>query len=703
MEAYLVVGSAENMALEKEMMPGSVTSRSGDLAETRSFEDERSNCEETSTVSPEAGGSPGALGPDADAMLASGQRYGWRWPTGPSSEPSSPLRPEGHHTVRLTSAITVSTVMNTSQRHPDTTTVEERVQACHTHAKALLAGMMELDFTGYGMNRSIYLLSRVRYTDLPALSQISDTLYHVLALVRTIQNSERAINRLPVELLGSVFTFVPASYDPGNAFFGRTQPEKHRSNLHDYIRLQHVCRHWRRVLVVHPPVMTTLILQKNLSARPPTDLLVDHCLSVSRSLPIVVYASALHGFGSIAKHSHRLKGLHLNIPANLLSSGNIEELRKLDVAAPKLEWLDFEAVDAFDVDGPLELPLLFGGETPRLRQLRLSGLSSWHASQFRGLTHLCLAGFVKPTNQPLSTLQLVVDALRQCRDLEELYFSLPDPWVAAWEEPAEGPIVTGDVLRLSKLRLVKLVDWHISQVISLLGCIRFPASASIIVAGLQLSQQVGVYHIFAENPHHFENLDGPLELTFDFNTAGMSFKSPSGSVTITTDVDSRPRAIETYEHISIFPFCASIQELVLFDCPAEDLDISWWPIFTALPSLQALRVLDPHGSFEAWILHALMYSPPTTARDAGPPVCPALREFCVSRDTELLYDNPESFLFELMLCAEYRYKHGCPFHVVRVMPNAEDALATAAEDLPAREATLQTLRAYIETVELLQG
>ncbi|TCD70235.1 hypothetical protein EIP91_004416 [Steccherinum ochraceum] len=564
--------------------------------------------------------------------------------------------------------------------------------------------MSKLDWLGYGTH------SPVQYTNLPALSDVADILQHTLAIIRTIQNAECPVNRLPVEVLGNVFHFTPIGYDLGDSFPLQDRPDEYVCNPYNYLALQHVCRYWRRTLDLQPAASSTILLQKRYYRdKGPSAALVDHWLERSNTVPFTVYISVLRHFEVIAKQSGRLKRLHVYLNRDKSNAHILAEFRKLDQPAPLLESLEIDIAD----DDSSNLPLLFGGDISRLRKVRLAGIMSWQVNQFRGLTHLWLEGFLYEHSEELSVepFQHLMDTLRDCPDLEEFHLECPHPWIPDWTEANDDrPQIVGDVLNLRKLHQLALRSpITLSQARSLFQYLHIPPGAVVSIVGPDIYLHQHVYQIISEHPEHFDNLDGPLTVTVQADEyCAITIEGPSGRLFISPSSRIQSDSFSAFNHIQTFPFRARVQELVVIGSPDPEetvFTINWRQVLASLPSLAKLHILDSEGMYNSDVLRILMFVPITASampNEVSLP-CPLLRDFRVSQDVKLEYDDPRSFLYDLLACAAYRHKHGQPLRIVKVEPYRESALETAQDNVPARMCMLGALGSYIESVEFVQG
>ncbi|KAF9490494.1 hypothetical protein BDN71DRAFT_186874 [Pleurotus eryngii] len=226
-----------------------------------------------------------------------------------------------------------------------------------------------------------------------------------------------------------------------------------------------VCTKWREAALSFPSLWTTISQSEGPSA----------LLAIQRSCdaPLRVYASAAvhppsgwtswnHGpptpvlspspsqmsarlLDALIPHAHRIEELHImgtdedSVCDRALMTRPLPNLQSLTLSLNSSSiWTPFGQ--------SWNPPQLFGGETPRLRQLTLRCAATFPSHVFVGLTHLCLSG------QPERfTLSRVLDMLELSPQLEEL------------DILATGPIaddMTHSKVMMPSLRRLCLSEWN---------------------------------------------------------------------------------------------------------------------------------------------------------------------------------------------------------------------------------------------------
>ncbi|TCD70234.1 hypothetical protein EIP91_004415 [Steccherinum ochraceum] len=568
---------------------------------------------------------------------------------------------------------------------------ETIIQKCRSHAEELLAGLSELDWMGYGTQCSI------RASGLPGLAELTDVVWHAFAIAQTIQNSECHVNRLPMEVLAHVFSFTPAGFESGDEFPAREIYLPQNDSLLAFFQLRHVCRYWKQTLDQNPQVFASIVVDSGSWREDGSESsLLGHRLSLLQSQPFTFYTSKPLSIQAVVSESHRLRGVYVDVPWSLDDrvESYLSVFKDLADPAPQLEWMDLKIRHGGFREKQFVLPLVFAGNLPRLRKLRLSGFLSCDANLFGSLTHLSLSGYALEESVPRRP-QHFIDMLRASPMLEELYLQQLDPWWSPWNDISSRPNTEGSIVCLPKLVRVVARYCSISQMTSIFAYLRIIAGVSLSITELTPNQDQTIFDIFSEHPEHFENLNGLTSLRMELGSSGqLSGKGSSGSFAV-----GLARHAARFR-FAPFPFYSTIRELklVAFDYWGG-YEVDWYTVFSAMTALQKLEITSPNTGLETDIIRLLLW---TSAISTSPIFCPQLREIAVYQDKQLIYGR-SSWLHDLLLCAEHRSRRGHPLSVVRVGPHEQKPLSTKEADLPLRRIILETLGAYVETVEVTQG
>ncbi len=150
-------------------------------------------------------------------------------------------------------------------------------------------------------------------------AQIYDAMHHI-ARLHTTHNSITLVNRLPPELLATIFSYVCSTSDK-NA---------------DLICISHVCTHWRTIALDAGGLWTHIALTHPLG--------ITTFLERSKSLPLSISLTASHSpfkpvLNLVSSEITRVRSLKICIP-HTVDPGFIT--RRLKLAAPALEELSIE-------------------------------------------------------------------------------------------------------------------------------------------------------------------------------------------------------------------------------------------------------------------------------------------------------------------------------------------------------------------------
>ncbi|TFY61106.1 hypothetical protein EVG20_g7187 [Dentipellis fragilis] len=252
-----------------------------------------------------------------------------------------------------------------------------------------------------------------------ALQRIDDelgALASAVASMRTRQNALSPVTSLPVEALSRIFTWEAIMEPPLSShkwrFYwetGRYEPPQTNAKL-GWIKVTHVCRHWREVALNNASLWTTVKLE--------SAALTRVMLGRSRNLGAVIRVGSSSSYRDLSKkvaasglreHASRIRLLDLDTypktrtaildvlskPAPVLESVRIVcDCTDSDDDPAGAAAADYDDDDderyIHEKDIPLLDSRLFGGQTPRLHRLVLHQTRiSWDSPiLFSGLTHL---------------------------------------------------------------------------------------------------------------------------------------------------------------------------------------------------------------------------------------------------------------------------------------------------------------------------
>ncbi|KAI0668545.1 hypothetical protein C8Q78DRAFT_1081404 [Trametes maxima] len=280
----------------------------------------------------------------------------------------------------------------------------------------------------------------------------ADGLLGEIAQLRSVQNSVVPINRLPPELLSTIFAFCLVG----------PNEEKYP------IRITHLCKHWRAVALGASTLWTNIVLDH------PVGLKVF--LERSKALPVHISMTAsqtpvLGSIKLIASQYHRVRTFKLRVPARVDLPSVMNRLK--GVAAPLLEELTIDNTKKERSRRPrpqasdLIPPPQFSG-VPALRSLTCRSVSLPYIPVPNALTHLDLAGL-------LPTLPVLLDLLQSTPLLETLIL----------DRNQYGGVFNRDGLQLARevhlphLRLFYMHTFPPAGIASLLSTLALPRGVTV--------------------------------------------------------------------------------------------------------------------------------------------------------------------------------------------------------------------------------
>ena len=266
-----------------------------------------------------------------------------------------------------------------------------------------------------------------------------------LALLARYRNSLRPFHRLTSDILITIFLEIQNSFaDPYGPFFGS----------YAFMSYAKVCHTWRHLALTSP------MLWKQISTKYPTAALVALERSADAGIHLVIPEGskpeiAKQVLEAVATHSHRLRRLYL--PSDILkkSDGTIDAmlLPLINSPAPLLETID--TVKMRGEGGCVPLPVLFAGQTPRLRRLHIQYMRPLVSSvTMRNLRDLSFCG--KKRLQISMTISELLDLL-EAAPMLQLLEARKVNWEPAAEEDKTSPIYGMPVLQVWKAGTVMFI------------------------------------------------------------------------------------------------------------------------------------------------------------------------------------------------------------------------------------------------------
>ncbi|KAH8100046.1 hypothetical protein BXZ70DRAFT_201774 [Cristinia sonorae] len=481
-----------------------------------------------------------------------------------------------------------------------------------------------------------------------------------------MKNARCTINRLPGEILAKVFEYVAMM-----------------TKVPSILKLQHVCRYWRRTLDIFPDPWSVVRVDETTKYEA-----IDYCILKSGSRPLTIAADpSPKVFEVLCKQLHRLRNLQM------WSTGEDLDNEVLNLPAPKLEVLSCWCSPTDPYSTP-PLPLIFGGQTPCLRKLVLGGFVSW-SPQFRNLVHIDIFGWGDMEDRQESSTGLydLVRLLQACPTLEILRLTDLDPWIS-WYNPSVSSRPADIPVNLPNLRQVFVARCSSGQAIKLFECFRVPRGASLSLERIHHPVTRGsnaITTILDANPSPFLNLADLRFLTISFAVESRfaSWSGPSGQLVV--EFSGALPQYQFLETFSLSQLSNRIQELVILDCPAI-MGAEWGQFLAAFPALQKLTLRCESKS--SGILPALSQDTGSSPRVH----CPQLHSLHIL-DYLQLPTNPSSesepFYKDILSCARSRHEVGYSIRDVRVT-------IRTSSNVGCMEKAAMEIGRFVEHVEVTQ-
>ncbi|KAL1949333.1 hypothetical protein VTO73DRAFT_8214 [Trametes versicolor] len=428
-----------------------------------------------------------------------------------------------------------------------------------------------------------------------------DTYARAIIDLKSRLNTLTPIGSLPPELLSEIL--VCGVIDEDDRY-----PSDHYSTRLAWIKLTHICRHFRSVALSTPRFWSRLRLTKS-------DVFAE-LLARSKSAPLHIKAhidmSTNRGDRTLAlemllPHSHRIKELHIDGPSKLLQSfctktiSPFDTLEKLDLLAA----FDGYSIRPSEHDMRLRVaaPILASsGPPPRLRHLELRRFPfRWDDPFFSSqtLTTLVVTGIdgrsargnTFPDVGSFDMLFSTLEALAPRLEALTIEDAIPKEGLAVGS-PIQLPLPlrTIPLLSITSIRLAG----DAAYVAHLLNHISSPSTASLHVAvrnhlGSKELAQVIAAHMSNRTPFLSVTLDrsGPDPLILSAWTHLGPARDALLQVTFNSTV-ARDYVVPVLQGSGAL--FARVQRLTIAGLFAL---IKWATVFTRFPSIQTL-VLDEH-------------------------------------------------------------------------------------------------------------
>ncbi|KAH7912426.1 hypothetical protein BJ138DRAFT_1112379 [Hygrophoropsis aurantiaca] len=300
--------------------------------------------------------------------------------------------------------------------------------------------------------------------------------------LRSQRNVFTCVSSLPAELLAKIFMDYAHQ-----AYKGRRGTYSYDCESLMWIRVTHVCRHWRQVALAFPALWTHLVLE--------SPFWTEQMLSRSKMAPLVIDVDlsypALQLVGTVGKalkHISRIRELRLVA----IRSATGETMASLTTPAPLLESLTLSAtlgrVASYTTTC---IPAnLFSGQTPNLRRVTLNECETpWPSSLLTNLTHFDIRHLSPPFRPSLPQLVASLKrtpVLRRCALKDVLPFS------------REMSLYLGGTL-LECVQVLAYLNYPKNAVLKL-GCLATPANGLDFSPLLPFISHVGCGNIDDSSP-----------------------------------------------------------------------------------------------------------------------------------------------------------------------------------------------------------
>ncbi|KAH7912410.1 hypothetical protein BJ138DRAFT_1148430 [Hygrophoropsis aurantiaca] len=249
--------------------------------------------------------------------------------------------------------------------------------------------------------------------------------------LRSQRNAITHISFLPPELLAKVFV------DYAYMAYKENRGKSSRSRSLMWIRVTHVCRHWRQVALAFPALWTLLVLENS--------SWTEQMLIRSKMAPLVIDVDLNHfpksgdTAGKALKHISRVREFRLAAPHRAMGETMallinpaplLESLTLSDNLEGFLSYLSAHVLGSVAPYTATRIPAdLFGGYTPSLRKVTFKRCQfTWPSSLLVDLTHLDIRHLISQFRPSLSQLVSCLNrmpALRRCI-LEDVLPLLPE-------------------------------------------------------------------------------------------------------------------------------------------------------------------------------------------------------------------------------------------------------------------------------------
>ncbi|KAI0089402.1 hypothetical protein BDY19DRAFT_101880 [Irpex rosettiformis] len=441
-----------------------------------------------------------------------------------------------------------------------------------------------------------------------ALKDIDNTLSIARSRLREVYNSTLSVNRLPPEILTTIFKFLSPSRElPPTPTSHLPPPFSDATHIKLWVRqMTHICRYWRNAAFGTSLLWGSIIFGSG-------ELLDDDNLpytSLRRAhnspLDITIHPAADSGIQNawtyLTPLAERFRQLHIrNIPLAVLDtwSSPLE-----NVAVPMLETLRIRALSPRmlrEGSNFPRLPQLFKGYTPKLKHLDISGYTVW-ANRFHNLTTLRLSY----QSYTLGDLTHFFALLQTSLSLERLMCShcefrretIPHP------QPSASPLERRFV-PLHNLRQLTLLDSEAEFMSEVLSRLDVPSKNILILCGGCYPSARSMNTVFPRKEQSriraFDCVTSlHIQLSLEAGLARVNATGPSNAIQLLFNYVCYASMDVPIGLPEIFPFRA-LRELKLSGFDYYNDAAVWSTVFLCMPLLSTLVLHLFPGKADTWL------------------------------------------------------------------------------------------------------
>lgn len=530
------------------------------------------------------------------------------------------------------------------------------------------------------------------------LDCVEISLFSVSRSLNSVRNAFAPVNSLPRETLATIFAMVASSYTPSTSGFLPDFLCSADEASHRWINVAQVCRYWRETAFAFPTLWTAIDTSCPLASLAFLDRSCKSLLRVYLRDAVFrtnVKPSLERGrfLQAIAPHSEQFVELHVQ-PTYRYGPAI---LRFFDSPAPHLTSLSISL--GMGEDQEKTLPILFGGQTPKLKHLTLSNFAKWHDSWAMGatLTHLCLYDQHIRARIPMDEF---VQLLAGCIRLEELIAveAGPSSYTATSSVNNVG-LIEYPLLEMPRMRYLHIGNWSSPRLISkFLSRIVVPNTTKVEIWGdVLFHSSETLSALLPASLTHFHPLHNlkAVHLMYrpTLKDAPQLFSVSNGILVIHFYYVANTSS-ELLASVFSLVDVRNVQELTIgVDCD-PDLTSDWWKdTFRTMSKLMKLNIIRRRSRA---ILSGLTTD--SQGNDTrGPPaaVCPALSSLVITDDSALAS-------IRLFTLAQERTSFGVPIRNLTIVAATPGLGYSGLNDSKLGE-EMEDLRCHIADVQFARN